>query len=119
MASVDERRNSPFESFLIDDPAPSNHRIVITNEDSSTSCVACHHDLRIRSSKLLTCLHSVCAACLDTLRDSTGTIYTCCVCDHKSGLDAVCDNLYVTEAMEFNGFPTHCSNCEEGNDADW
>jgi hypothetical protein len=74
MANSEDKRNSPFNSFLIDDPTPNNNRITITNEESSTICVSCQQDLRLCSSKILACLHSVCIQCLDKLKDSTGKL---------------------------------------------
>ena len=73
MARNEDRRNSPFDSFLIDDPAPSNHRITITNEEASTICVSCQQDLRSRTSKILACLHSVCIQCLEKLKDESSS----------------------------------------------
>ena len=118
----DEKKNSPFDSFLIDDPTPNNtnHRITITNEESSTTCISCQQQLRSCSSKILACLHSICLSCLEKVKDtSVGTIYTCPTCQHKSRVDAICENLFATEANESNGLSTHCRNCEEGNIADW
>lgn len=73
MATSEEKKNSPFDSFLIDDPTPSNtNRITITNEESSTICISCQQDLRLTTSKILSCLHSICNQCLEKIRDSTG-----------------------------------------------
>jgi len=72
MANIEDKRNSPFNSFLIDDPTPNNNRITITNEESPTICISCQKDLRLSSSKILACLHSVCIQCLDKLKDSSG-----------------------------------------------
>ncbi|CAF1301205.1 unnamed protein product [Adineta steineri] len=119
MASIEDKRNSPFNSFLIDDPTPNNSRITITNEESPTICISCQQDLRLCSSKILACLHSVCMQCLDKVKDSLGTIYTCSACSHKSRSDTICDNLFATEETDTNGLSPHCSNCEEGNMADW
>ncbi|CAF0861993.1 unnamed protein product [Adineta ricciae] len=121
MARNEDRRNSPFNSFLIDDPTPSNHRITIANEEASTICVSCHQDLRSRTSKILACLHSVCIQCLEKLKDesSGGTMYTCPACNHKSRGDTICDNLFAADENAANGLFSHCSNCEEGNVADW
>ncbi|UJR10106.1 hypothetical protein I4U23_014328 [Adineta vaga] len=120
MARIEDRRNSPFNSFLIDDPTPSNNRITITNEESPTICISCQQDLRSCSSKLLACLHSVCNQCLDKIKDDTsGTLYTCPACNHKSRGDTICNNLYAMEENDANGLFSHCSNCEEGNVADW
>ena len=136
MATLEDKRNSPFNSFLIDDPTPNNHRITITSEESPTICVSCQQDLRSRSSKILACLHSVCVPCLETIRDATGrhpddlhslhrraillgTVYTCSACSNKCRIDTICDNLYAADESETNGSSKHCSNCEEGNIADW
>ena len=118
----DEKKNSPFDSFLIDDPTPTNtnHRITITTDESPTICISCQQDLRLCSSKLLACLHSICFPCLDKVKDlSLGTIYTCSACQHKSRGETICENLFASEETELNGVSTHCSNCEEGNIADW
>jgi hypothetical protein len=73
MATSEEKKNSPFDSFLIDDPTPNNNnRITITNEESSTICISCQQDLRLCSSKILACLHSICIQCLEKLKDSSG-----------------------------------------------
>jgi hypothetical protein len=73
MANAEEKKNSPFDSFLIDDPTPNNNnRITITNEESPTICISCQQDLRLCSSKILSCLHSVCVPCLEKLKDSSG-----------------------------------------------
>lgn len=72
MASLEDKRNSPFNSFLIDDPTPINHRITITNDESSIICIACQKDLHSCASKILSCLHSICVQCFDTIRDATG-----------------------------------------------
>ncbi|CAF1467005.1 unnamed protein product [Rotaria magnacalcarata] len=119
MAHAEDKRNSPFNSFLIEDPTPNDNRITITNEESTTICSSCQQDLRLCPSKILACLHSVCNQCLDKLKDSSGTIYTCSACDHKSRVETICDNLFATEEIEANGLSTHCSNCEEHNIADW
>jgi hypothetical protein len=118
MANIEDKRNSPFNSFLIDDPTPNNNRITITNEDLSTICISCQHDLRLCTSKILSCLHSVCNQCLDKLKDLNG-IYTCPACNHKSRGDTICENLFANDENEANGLSSHCSNCEEGNLADW
>lgn len=118
MTNIDDKRNSPFNSFLIDDPTPINNRITITNEDLSTICISCQQDLRLCSSKILSCLHSVCNQCLEKLKDSNG-IYTCSACNHKSRSDTICENLFANDDNETNGSSTQCSNCEEGNIADW
>jgi hypothetical protein len=119
-----EKKNSPFDSFLIDDPTPNNNnnnnRITITNEESSTICISCQQDLRLCSSKILSCLHSICLSCLEKSKDSSaGIIYTCSGCNYKSRGDTICENLFASEEAEMNGASTHCSNCEEGNIADW
>ncbi len=120
MANSVEKKNSPFDSFLIDDPTPNNNnRITITNEESPTICISCQQDLRLCSSKILTCLHSICLPCLEKTKDSSGTIYTCSACNYKSRGDTICDNLFATEENGTNGLSRHCSNCEEGNIADW
>lgn len=72
-AHVEDKRNSPFNSFLIDDPTPTdNNRITITNEESTIICTSCQQDLRVCSSKILACLHAVCSQCLDKIKDSSG-----------------------------------------------
>jgi hypothetical protein len=120
MANSEEKKNSPFDSFLIDDPTPNNNnRITITNEESSTICISCQQDLRLCSSNILACLHSICSQCLEKIKDSSGCIYTCSACNHKSRSETICENLFATEETETNGLSTRCSNCEEGNIADW
>lgn len=78
MANIEEKKNSPFDSFLIDDPTPNNtnNRITITNEESPTICISCQQDLRLCSSKILACLHSICTQCLEKFKDSTGRIFS-------------------------------------------
>ena len=48
-----------------------------------------------------------------------GTMYTCPACNHKSRGDTICDNLFAADENAANGLFSHCSNCEEGNVADW
>lgn len=119
MANVEDKRNSPFNSFLIDDPTPNDNRITITSEESPTICIACQQELRSSTSKILTCLHTICHVCLEKAKDSSGIILTCPGCNHKSRADTICDNLFAAEEGATNGISTHCSNCEEGNIADW
>jgi hypothetical protein len=77
MANAEEKKNSPFDSFLIDDPTPNNNnRITITNEESPTICISCQQDLRLCSSKILSCLHSICISCLEKLKDPSGRKYS-------------------------------------------
>jgi len=115
--TIEDKDTSAFNSFLIEDPTPTNNG---RTNGTNTICILCHRDLRIRTSKILACLHSICSDCLESLRDSTGLIYTCSVCNYKSRNDTICDNLYITaEIIELNGVSKQCSNCEEGNIADW
>jgi len=70
---MEEKKNSPFDSFLIDDPTPNNpNRLTITSEESPTICITCQQDLRVKSSKILSCLHSICLTCLEKTKDSSG-----------------------------------------------
>ena len=80
MANVDDKRNSPFNSFLIDDPTPNNSRITITNEESPLICISCQQDLRLCSSKILACLHSVCIPCSNKFKDISGKFLVTCFC---------------------------------------
>lgn len=93
--------------------------MTITSEESPTICIACQQDLRVGSSKILTCLHSICLTCLEKNKDLSGSIYTCPACQQKSRADTICENLFASEDSDVNGLSTHCSNCEEGNLADW
>jgi len=52
-------------------------------------------------------------------RFDLGSIYTCPTCQQKSRSDTICENLFASDESDANGLSTHCSNCEEGNLADW